>query len=331
MSARSHAKVLALSGGVGGAKLAAGLAGILHPGELTVLVNTGDDFEHLGLHVSPDIDSVVYALSGRNDIERGWGRADETWQFMGALRELAGDDWFRLGDRDLAMHVLRTQALRQGEALSALTARAAAALGIRSQVVPMTDAPVRTLVHTDEGALAFQEYFVRRKCVPRVTGLCFEGVQRAMAPSAVLALLRDPALAAVVLCPSNPFLSIDPILAVPGLRDALSACEAPVVAVSPIIGGAAVKGPTAKILRELGHEVSPAAIAEHYAGLLDGIVIDEEDRDLRARIAIATCVTRTLMTRTDERASLARSVLDFAATLRDTPAIRGDCRQMRQA
>ena len=328
MTMRVRAKVLALSGGVGGAKLAAGLDAILHPGDLAIVVNTGDDFEHLGLHVSPDIDSIVYALSGRNDEQRGWGRAGETWQFMGALRELAGDDWFNLGDRDLAMHVLRTQALRQGETLSAFTTRVAAMLGIRSHVLPMTDAPVRTLVHTDEGTLAFQHYFVRRQCEPRVTGLDFDGLQGASPAAGLLALLCDPALAAVVICPSNPFLSIDPILALPGVRDALSACGAPIVAVSPIIGGAAVKGPTAKILGELGRQVSPAAIAEHYGGLLDGMVIDDEDARLRAHIPVATCVTRTLMTRSEERASLARSALDFAATLRETPALRARRRQM---
>jgi LPPG:FO 2-phospho-L-lactate transferase len=326
MTRRATAKVLAISGGVGGAKLAAGLDAILDPGDLTVVVNTGDDFEHLGLHISPDIDSVVYALSGRNDAERGWGRAGETWQFMAALREIGGEDWFNLGDRDLAMHVVRTHALRHGETLAAVTARIAGALGVRSHVAPMTDAPVRTVVHTDEGTLAFQDYFVRRRCEPRIVGVGFDGVDTATAAPALLAGLRDRPPAVVVICPSNPFISVDPVLALPGVRDALSTCTAPVVAVSPIVGGAAVKGPAAKMLRELGREVSPTAIAGHYAGLLDGLVIDEQDASVRAQIPVETCVARTLMTCTEERVSLARTVLDFAATLRDTPRIR-QCRR----
>jgi LPPG:FO 2-phospho-L-lactate transferase len=322
---RGRGRVLALSGGVGGAKLAAGLAAVLAPQELTVVVNTGDDFEHLGLHVAPDIDSVVYALAGRNDPVRGWGRADESWHFMAALRELGGEDWFSLGDRDLAMHVLRSDALRRGQTLSQATARLAAALRIRCEIVPMSDAPVRTIVHTDEGPLAFQDYFVRRRCEPRVTGLAIDGAASAPPAPAFLDALHDRTLRAVVICPSNPFLSVDPMLALPGVRDALAACAAPVVAVSPIVAGAAVKGPAAKILRELGREVAPTSIAAHYAGLVDGLVIDAQDAAMRPRLPLEVCVTATLMTGPPARERLARDVLGFADGLREAavhPAAR---------
>ncbi|HYE00920.1 MAG TPA: 2-phospho-L-lactate transferase CofD family protein, partial [Alphaproteobacteria bacterium] len=234
--------VLALCGGVGGAKLAFGLAAELSAEDLTVAVNTGDDFEHLGLTVCPDIDTVLYTLSGLSDRERGWGLAGETWNFMAATRRLGGEDWFQLGDQDLATHVERSHRLAAGESLSAVTARLARALGLTAAIAPMSDQPVRTVVETDQGELAFQHYFVRERCAPAARGVRFEGADRARPSPALEAALARPDLAAMVVCPSNPYLSVDPILAVPGVREALKRRSAPVVAVSPIIAGQALKG-----------------------------------------------------------------------------------------
>ena len=255
-------KFVALSGGVGGAKLALGLERILPPGALSIIANTGDDFVHLGLPVSPDIDTLLYTLSGRNDTVRGWGREGETWSFMGAMRELGGEDWFQLGDRDLALHVFRGSALAAGETLTDVTGRIASRFGIASHILPMSDSPAPTIVETVEGALAFQRYFVQRRCEPAITAIDFAG--RAAAPTGlVLSALADPALAGIVVCPSNPYLSIDPILAVNGMKDAIRSAGVPVVAISPLVGGNAVKGPTAKIMGELGLRVDNASIAEH--------------------------------------------------------------------
>ena len=307
--------VLALCGGVGGAKLALGLDAVLGPRGLTVAVNTGDDFVHLGLHVSPDLDTVLYTLAGLADPERGWGRRDETWNFMAALAAVGGEAWFSLGDRDLAVHVERTRRLGGGEALSAVTADLASRLGVGARIVPMTDDPVRTIVHTAAGALSFQDYFVRHRCEPRVTAIAFAGAAAARPAAALRAVLDDPALAAIVICPSNPYLSIDPILALPGLRAMLGRASAPVVAVSPLVGGRAVKGPTAKIMAELGLAATPQAIADHYGSLLDGLVIDEGDRAAAAGVSLPLLATRTLMRDADDKARLARELLEFAATL----------------
>lgn len=309
--------IVALSGGVGGAKLAAGLDVVARSdgGKLTVAVNTGDDFEHLGLQVCPDLDSVLYALGRLNDPARGWGRANETWNFMHALQQLGGDSWFSLGDRDLALHVERTHRLRCGTALSRFTAELAATLGIHATILPATDDTVRTMVHTDEGVLPFQHYFVRRRCEPAVQRIAFSGAAEARPQRALLDALADPALDAIVICPSNPYLSIDPILAVPGLRDALRRAAAPVIAVSPIVGGEALKGPTAKIMRELGIGVTPAAIARHYRGVIDALVIDDCDAALAARIDLPVLATQTLMHCSRDKEALAREVLLFARTL----------------
>ena len=244
--------VVALSGGVGGAKLALGLSRVLPAAELQVVCNTGDDFDHLGLCISPDIDTVAYTLAGVANREVGWGRHDETWSFMETLETLGGETWFRLGDRDLAMHVERTRRLRAGETLTTVTADLCARLGVAPRVLPMSDDPVRTRVRTDQGWIDFQEYFVRRRCEPVVHELAFHGATTARAQPEFLAALTDPATQAVVICPSNPFISIEPILAVPGVRAALADCAAPVIAVSPLIGGRAIKGPTAKMMAELG-------------------------------------------------------------------------------
>jgi LPPG:FO 2-phospho-L-lactate transferase len=304
--------VLALSGGVGGAKLALGLARVLPPENLTVVANTGDDFDHLGLHISPDLDTLTYVLAGLDNPQTGWGRRDETWSFMTALKEIGGETWFRLGDRDLALHVERTRRLKAGETLSEITADVTRRLGIASRILPMTDDKVATRVKTREGLLDFQRYFVERQCAPQVTGFVFDGAERARPQPQVLQALRYPGLRAVVICPSNPFISIDPILALPELRAALAATAAPVIAVSPIIAGRAVKGPTAKMMAELGRSVDPLTIAAHYAGLIEGYVMDEADSRAAAMLSLPVETTRTLMQSLADREALARAVLDFA-------------------
>lgn len=306
--------VVALCGGIGGAKLALGLQAAVGP-RLAVVVNTGDDFEHLGLHISPDIDTVLYTLAGLNDRERGWGRAGETWSFMQALAELGGETWFNLGDRDLALHVERTRRLRGGGRLSAVTQAIAGKLGIAARILPMSDDSVRTHVLSDEGELPFQRYFVARRCEPAVRSIEFRGADRAAPSPEVTTALQAPDLAAVILCPSNPYLSIDPILSLPAIRAMLRDCAAPVVAVSPIVGGQAIKGPTAKIMAELGISPTSASVAAHYVDFLDGIILDETDRDEAARLPIPSLVTGTVMVTDDDRIRLAREAIGFAATL----------------
>jgi LPPG:FO 2-phospho-L-lactate transferase len=307
--------VLALAGGVGGAKLAEGLAAILPPGELTVAVNVGDDFEHLGLHISPDIDTVTYTLAGLNNKEQGWGLEGETWNFITALERLGGESWFRLGDRDIATHIERTRRLKS-ETLSTVTADFAARLGIRQKIVPVSDDPVRTTVRTDQGLLAFQDYFVRLRCAPKVEKLEFLGIE-GMKPSAgLLAALSSPDLEAIIICPSNPFLSILPILSIPGIRVALEARNAPLVAVSPIIGGEAVKGPAAKIMNELGWTVSSVGVAGFYGTLLDGLMIDKVDAHLAPEIdGSEVLVGDTMMRNSEDRRRVAAEVLAFARDL----------------
>lgn len=323
MTARAHSgDILALCGGIGGAKLALGLYRVLEAGRLTLVVNTGDDFEHLGLNISPDLDTVLYTLAGLADPARGWGRAQETWEFMAALRQLDGEDWFQLGDRDLAMHVLRTNWLRSSKTLTEFAAHMARQLGISARILPMTDAAVRTIVDTSEGHLPFQYYFVRRHCEPAVRGIRFEGATEARPAPGLVELIGSQTLRAIVICPSNPYLSIDPILAVPGIAAALGASAAPVVAVSPIIGGQAVKGPTGKIMAELGIAASQRAIAAHYRGLIDGLVIDEDDADDRVQIGVPVLVTRTLMKDIADRERLARGVVDFADTIALQPSAK---------
>jgi LPPG:FO 2-phospho-L-lactate transferase len=312
--------IVALSGGVGGAKLAHGLSLALPPGELSIIVNTGDDFRHLGLHISPDLDSVMYALAGLSDPVRGWGRREETWTFMEALKGLKGESWFQLGDGDLAMHVERSWRLAQGAGLSAVTAHLCRALGITARVFPMSDDPVRTRVLTSEGWLDFQEYFVRRQCQPAVREFQFAGAETARAQPDALAALERQDLRAIIICPSNPFVSVEPILAVPGLRAAMSRSLAPVVAVTPIIGGKAIKGPAAKMMTELGLEVIGAAVARHYADLIDGFVIDQVDALPEPLPGVTFFSAPTLMNSSDDRLRLAHVVLQAADTLRATPA-----------
>ena len=309
---QQQGSVLALSGGIGGAKLVLGLYRILPPGALTVVANTGDDFEHLGLSISPDPDTLLYTLAGIDNAETGWGRREETWSFMAALETLGGETWFKLGDGDLAIHVERTRRLAAGESLSSITDDLRQRLMITARLLPMTDDRVRTRLRTEEGWLDFQDYFVRQGASPVVLEIYYAGASAAQANSDFLAALADENLEMVVICPSNPFLSIDPILSLPGVRAALRACRAPVVAVSPIIGGNAVKGPTAKIMAELGVPVCAVAVARHYADILDIYVADEADTGEVGELGIPVRLTRTLMRTLEDRDALARAVLAAA-------------------
>ena len=315
-SAKVDASVLALSGGIGGAKLALGLYRILPAGRLTVVTNTGDDFEHLGLTVCPDTDTVMYTLAGLSNAETGWGRAQESWLFMEAVAELGGETWFQLGDRDLATNVLRTRALTAGRSLSEVTAEFCQQLAIEAQILPMSDDAVRTLVDTPAGTLAFQEYFVRDHCEPTVSGFRFAGSEVARAQPILLTMLADPDVAAIVVCPSNPYISLDPMLALSGVREALRTACAPVIAISPIVGGQAIKGPTAKMMTELGLSISPLTVAAHYADFIDGFVLDSADAALASQFAMPVHITNTVMTTLAERERLAEEVLNFAQRLR---------------
>lgn len=313
---RDDGRIVALCGGIGGAKLALGLARVVPADMLSIIVNVGDDFRHFGVHVSPDIDTVCYTLAGVADQKQGWGRADESWRFMQAVRELGGETWFSLGDTDLATSAIRTARLDAGHRLTEVTRDIARALGIAPAILPVTDDPLRTVMHTDEGVLPFQRYFVGRRCEPRVDAISFEGAESSRPSPEVVAALSDENLGAVVLCPSNPFLSIDPILAVGGMPAMLAGLSAPVVAVSPLVGGMAVKGPTTKVMQELGLEVSQQSIADHYAAFLDVLVVDEVDAGLEIagpRISVA----RTVMQSLDDRLALARDVLRIAGSMRE--------------
>lgn len=314
--------ILALAGGVGGAKLARGLADVLGSDELMVVVNTGDDFEHLGLHISPDVDTVLYTLAGMSDPIQGWGIAGETWGFMRALETLGGETWFQLGDRDLAIHVERTRRLREGETLSSITRHFCERLGIRHRIVPMSDDPVPTIVHTDKGPLSFQDYFVRRRSEPVVTGLEFSGVEQARMAEAISTAASCESLAAVVICPSNPYLSISPILAVPGVRSILEQRRVPAIAVSPLVGGRALKGPAAKIMHELGKEPSSLEIARFYRGLIDALVLDHTDAGLADSVrslGMTPVITNTIMREPRDRCDLARRVIALARSAARLP------------
>lgn len=309
---------LALAGGVGGARMAHGLAMVLPPEELIVAVNVGDDFTHLGLRICPDLDTVMYTLAGLANPETGWGTRNETWNAMEALEALGGPAWFRLGDRDLATHLERTRRLTAGESLSAVTVDLCAALGVRHRIVPVSDTPVSTIVETDEGELPFQDYFVKRQCEPAVSGFRFAGAADARLSPSLIEAMQSDKIDCVIICPSNPYVSIDPVFAVPGMREFLVS-DNPVVAVSPIIGGAAVKGPAAKMMYELGVGPSVTTIARHYQCIADGLVIDTADaalaEDLR-KDGLSVLVTETVMRSDDIRKSLATETLAFARSLR---------------
>jgi LPPG:FO 2-phospho-L-lactate transferase len=309
--------VLALCGGVGGAKLALGLTRILAPEQLTIVVNTGDDFEHFGLTVCPDLDTVTYTLSGLSNPEAGWGRRDESWSCLETLEQLGAETWFRLGDRDLALHLARRALLDQGNSLSGATSIICGHLGIKHPVVPMSDSSIRTMVDTDEGELSFQHYFVREQCRPEVRGFRFQGAGAACPSAGFNQALEDPALDLIVICPSNPFVSVAPILALPGIGNRLRRHKAPVIAVSPIVASQAIKGPTAKMMNELGLDLSALGIFGHYSGLLDGFVLDEQDRGLISEFPhpdrLHCC--NTVMESLQDRIDLAQQCLQFAQRL----------------
>ena len=304
-------QIIALAGGVGGAKLALGLARTLPADRLTVAVNTADDFEHWGLYICPDLDTVTYTLAGVANPETGWGLKDETWNVLEAMAKVGGETWFRLGDKDLAKHLERTRRLKAGESLSTIMIDLARRLGTDTRIVPMSDQPVRTLVTTPGGELAFQDWFVRLRCEPVVRSVRFAGVERAM-PHPALADLG--AAAGVIVCPSNPFVSVAPILALTGVRDALKGARCPRVAVTPIVGGQAIKGPAAKMLAELGHDVSALGVARFYQGLIDGFVLDAQDAGLAPQIealGMRVRVADTMMRDDGDKKRLAATTLEF--------------------
>jgi LPPG:FO 2-phospho-L-lactate transferase len=305
-------KITALAGGVGGAKLAHGLAQILAPNELSVIVNTGDDFEHYGLHICPDLDTVCYTLAGLANLQTGWGREAESWQALENAQRLGGPGWFKLGDRDLGTHLERTRLLAEGEHLSGISLRFCQAWGIHNTVLPMSDQSVRTLVMTAEhGEIPFQEYFVKLSCEPRVQGFRFSGVESAIPAPGVLNALHNAD--AIVICPSNPWVSIDPILAIAGVRSAIEAKI--VVAVSPIIGGKAVKGPVTKMYSELGIPPTALAVANHYHPILKGFIMDVVDKNLVKELRIPSITTDTLMNSLTKRTALAKDVLHFIGSI----------------
>lgn len=308
-------KIVCLCGGVGGAKLALGFSKILPPEQLSIVVNTGDDFEHLGFSISPDIDTVIYTLAGINNPYLGWGLEGETWNFMADLEQTnPAQAWFRLGDKDLKTHRLRKQHLSQGRTLTEVTTVLTRHYQVKHPVLPMSDSKLRTIIHTTEGKLPFQHYFVREQCKPTVTGFEFEGLPKAAGTSQVMLALSDPQLAAVVICPSNPFVSIDPILSLRGMREKLQNLSAPVIAISPIIGGQAIKGPTAKMMNELKIPLTSAAIAQHYADILDILVIDDTDQAESPAVTEqgVRCVnTQTLMKTDADKVTLARFILSL--------------------
>jgi LPPG:FO 2-phospho-L-lactate transferase len=311
----SKRKILALAGGVGGAKLALGLAHARPPEDLTIAVNTADDFEHLGFSISPDLDTVMYTLAGIANQETGWGRQNESWTVMEALGALGGETWFRLGDKDIATHIERTRRLRSGEKLSVVTDDLARKLGVRPRIVPMSDDSVRTIVTSDQGDLAFQDWFVRLRCEPAARAVRFAGAAMAKPHPALLELAG---LAGIVVCPSNPFVSVSPILALPGVRPALEKAKVPRLAVTPIVGGQAIKGPAAKMLAELGHDVSALGVARFYKGLIDGFVLDQEDAGLAPAIEALGMKVRirdTMMRSDADKKRLAAEVVEFVDEL----------------
>jgi LPPG:FO 2-phospho-L-lactate transferase len=307
----SKNKVVALAGGVGGAKLAYGLANVLAPDQLTIIGNVGDDFELFGLHISPDLDTVMYTLAEVANPATGWGLAGDTWQMLDMLKCYGEELWFRLGDRDLATHLLRTQWLAQGITLTEVTGRLARGLGVQHRFLPVTDDPLRTMVDTvEEGPLGFQEYFVRRRWQPTVKHVWFEGADGARLTMQAETALQEARI--IIVCPSNPVLSIAPILAVPGVRTALEQRHGMCIAVSPFIGGKAVKGPAVKIMGELKLDISPGGLVGYYDGLLDGLVVDEADRESVTEEEIPVLVTRTLMQSAEDKIRLARECLEWA-------------------
>jgi LPPG:FO 2-phospho-L-lactate transferase len=302
---------IALCGGVGGSKLADGLARILPPEQLTIVVNTADDFDHLGLRICPDIDTVTYMLGGISHPQNGWGRGDETWAGMEVLAKLGGPTWFQLGDRDIALHLHRTARLRNGASLAAVTRDICNGLGIRHVPVPMSEQHVETMIDTDAGELSFQDYFVRHRCAVEARNVRYVGVDTARPASAFMDALLSPSLAGIVVAPSNPILSIAPILALPNVRQTIDDRRIPVVAVSPLIGGKAVKGPADKMMAELGYAAGSAGIAAFYGDMLDVLLIDLADRGTETLPGLQTRAESTLMKTADDRERIARRCLEI--------------------
>lgn len=317
-----------LSGGVGGAKFAAGMNMLAAPGEHDILINTADDFNHLGLRICPDIDSVTYALADRNDRNRGWGRSEESWNCMATLKEIGAESWFSLGDKDLGLHLFRTHQLGQGVSLYQITRQISTSLGVKSRLIPMSESEVKTIVSTDSGELDFQDYFVKHQCGPTVRNIRYSGVETAKLHDIALRSLHSPQLEAVFIAPSNPFLSIDPILNLPEVRSMIKALGVPIVAISPLIGGRALKGPLDKMLYGMGKPINHQSIADHYAGLIDCLIIDSADISEGRSIDIPIHMTQTMMNcRKDER-SLAEQAIMVANNLKNNlsscrPALRG--------
>ena len=315
----STERYLVITGGVGGAKLCLGLTHKLSAEQVAFVVNIGDDFEHLGLHISPDLDTLTYTLGGVSNLEFGWGRQDETWNCIEALAEIDGDDWFNLGDKDLATHLKRTQMLKSGLTLTEVTEKLTRSFGIEYKVLPVSNDQVRTIVHTEIGRLDFQHYFVREKCLPAIRGFDFEGCDRAQLTTQVQAAFSDPELAGIIICPSNPFVSIDPMLAIPSFAEALRKSHVPVVAITPIVGGEAIKGPTAKIMEELDIPVTALSVAERYSSLIDGFIMDQQDSSLAKVVSdlrIETIVAQTVMVTLADRVELAEKTIEFLRHLR---------------
>lgn len=305
-------KIAALAGGVGGSKLADGFAHLLPVEDLTIIVNTGDDFEHLGLHISPDLDTVCYTLAGIENPLKGWGRRDETYNFLEGIKGIGGPDWFMLGDRDLATHIERTKRLREGQLLHQVTIDFCRSWGVQQTVLPMSNDPIRTMVITkNDGTLPFQEYFVHRNCEPEVKGFRFDGTETAHPTPGVLEALAQAD--AVVICPSNPWVSIDPILKVGGVRSALS--QKIVIAVSPIIAGKTIKGPAAKMFMDMGIRPSALAVAHHYGDIISGFILDRLDEGLSSQIAVPVLASDIYMNSHEKRLRLAQDVLNFIRTL----------------
>jgi len=309
-------RVILLCGGVGGAKVALGLDRLLPPGDLAIIVNTGDDFDHLGLRICPDLDTVLYTLAGVVHPEQGWGRADETFTMLDELVRCGGPGWFRLGDRDLALHLQRSLRWRRGDRLTDITADLASKFDLRSTILPMTDSVVATRLDTAEGALDFQDYFVRRRCTPVVRQIHYDGAQSAPISPQLLQALMSPRLERIVIAPSNPLLSIAPILSIPGMCGRLRRAGVPIVAVAPLIGGRAIKGPTAKLMQELGMRAGVVGVyefyAKRYAGLLDAMLIDQTDGHEVTEIGCVVALTDTLMQTVDDRLRVAQSVLELS-------------------
>ncbi|MAS58409.1 MAG: 2-phospho-L-lactate transferase [Gammaproteobacteria bacterium] len=304
-------KILALCGGIGGAKLAYGLTKNISSEDLLIVVNTGDDFIHIDLNICPDLDTVTYTLAGINDQERGWGIKEETWNTLKLLRQFGAEDWFQLGDKDLATHIRRTSLLKKGMLLSEVTKFLSESLGVKHLIVPMSETPVGTMLHTDKGTLPFQEYFVKHRCEPKINSIEYLGSEKAQIPLSLEEEIISNNFSGVILCPSNPYLSIDPILSVEPLREYLVNRTIPVIAVSPFINNRSVKGPSAKIALELNEEPSVINVANHYQDILDILVIDHKDKYLQDKIKVKSCVESILMKNDNDKKKLAKSCLEL--------------------